>query len=125
MTSVKLNEKPFVSGVRMMGWLFLIMTIVLEVGGTIAAKQANGFTNLVASTWTILFYILSFICLTIAMKNIEMSIAYPIWTGVAILTTSVLGIVLFHESMNVAKGCSIFFLTLGLVGLTMGGQSHG
>lgn len=109
----------------MMGWLFLIMTIVLEVGGTIAAKQANGFTNLVASTWTILFYILSFICLTIAMKNIEMSIAYPIWTGVAILTTSVLGIVLFHESMNVAKGCSIFFLTLGLVGLTMGGQSHG
>jgi small multidrug resistance pump len=107
-----------------MGWLFLVLAIVLEVLGTIAAKQANGFTNLGASASMMLCYGLAFSGLTFAMKNIEMSTAYPVWTGAAILAVSFLGIILFHESMNLAKGFSIFFLVIGLVGLTMGGQSH-
>jgi small multidrug resistance pump len=107
-----------------MGWLFLVAAIAFEVAGTIAAKQANGFTNLTASALMMLCYGLAFSGLTFAMKNIEMSIAYPVWTGVAILAVSMLGITLFHESVSVVKGFSIFFLVVGLVGLTMGGQSH-
>jgi len=107
-----------------MGWLFLVAAIVLEVAGTIAAKQANGFTNLAASVLMMLCYGLSFSGLTFAMKSIEMSIAYPVWTGFAILVVSMLGITLFHESIGFVKGFSIFLLVIGLVGLTMGGQSH-
>ncbi len=107
-----------------MAWFFLFVAIALEVAGTIAAKQANGFTNLMASFMMLLFYCLSFTGLTLAMKSIEMTVAYPVWTGVAILMVSIFGITLFHESMNLGKGVSIFLLTLGIVGLTMGGQSH-
>jgi small multidrug resistance pump len=107
-----------------MGWLFLASAIILEVLGTIAAKQANGFTNLAASILMMLCYGLAFSGLTFAMKSIEMSIAYPVWTGFAILVVSVLGIVYFHESMNISKGFSIFFLVIGLVGLTVGSHSH-
>ncbi|HEY9643642.1 MAG TPA: multidrug efflux SMR transporter [Coleofasciculaceae cyanobacterium] len=107
-----------------MGWLFLGAAIVLEVAGTISAKQANGFTNFTASVLMMLCYGLAFSGLTFAMRSIEMSIAYPVWTGVAILAVSILGIILFHESMGLVKGFSIFLLVIGLVGLTMGGQSH-
>lgn len=107
-----------------MSWLFLASAIILEVLGTIAAKQANGFTNLAASILMMLCYGLAFSGLTFAMRSIEMSVAYPVWTGFAILAVSVLGIVLFHESMNFAKGLSIFLLVIGLVGLTMGSYSH-
>lgn len=107
-----------------MDWVFLSASIVLEVLGTLSAKQANGFTNLIASACMMLFYGLSFTGLTIAMKGIEMSIAYPIWTGVAILSISVLDAIFYHEPIGLAKGFSIFLLVTGLVGLTMGHQSQ-
>lgn len=107
-----------------MGWFFLVVAIAFEVSGTIAAKQANGYTNLAASALMIFFYVLSLSGLTLAMKSIDMSIAYPVWTGVAVLVLSILGVTLFHESMSYAKAIAIFFLVIGLIGLTMGDQSH-
>ncbi|XGV98659.1 MAG: multidrug efflux SMR transporter [Leptolyngbya sp. BL-A-14] len=107
-----------------MGWLFLVAAIVLEVAGTFAAKQANGFTNLAASALMMLCYGLAFSGLTFAMKSIDMSIAYPVWTGVAILAVSILGVTWFRESMSLVKGFSIFLLLVGLIGLTMGDQAH-
>lgn len=53
------------------------------------------------------------------MKSIEMSVAYPVWIETTIVTVSILGISLFYESMSFIKGFSIFFLVIGLVGLTV------
>lgn len=105
-----------------MGWFTLVIAVVLEIAGTIAAKQSNGFTNLAASVLMIVCYILSFTALTIAMKTIEISIAYPVWTGISILMVSFLGIILLHESVNPTKSISLFLLTMGIVGLTASGQ---
>jgi small multidrug resistance pump len=95
-----------------MGWPFLIAAIALEVAGTIAAKQANGFTNLGASALMMLCYTLAVSGLTFAIKTIEVSIAYPVWTGISILIISILGVTLFRESMSITKGISIFFLVI-------------
>jgi phosphate transport system substrate-binding protein len=107
-----------------MDWVFLSASIILEVLGTLSAKQANGFTNLTASACMMLFYGLSFTGLTIAMRGIEMSVAYPIWTGVAILSISVLDAIFYHEPITLAKGFSIFLMVTGLIGLTMGHKSQ-
>jgi small multidrug resistance pump len=107
-----------------MGWIFLVAAIVMEVAGTLAAKHADGFTNHIASILMLVCYGLSLGGVSFAMRSIEMSTAYPIWTGTAILVISVLDITLFHESMSYAKATAIFFLVIGLIGLTMGNQSH-
>lgn len=107
-----------------MDWLFLVASTVFEVLGTLAAKQSNGLKDLAASAQMILCYGLSLSGLSFAMRSIEMSIAYPVWTGTASLVISVLGIILFHESMSLFKGFSIFLVIIGLIGLTMGSQSH-
>lgn len=107
-----------------MNWFFLLISIALEVAGTIAAKRSNGFTEPVASIIMICLYILSFSSLTIAMKNLDMSIAYPIWTGCSIVIVSILGIILLHEPIDSTKSFSLFFLALGLIGLSASSQSH-
>jgi small multidrug resistance pump len=107
-----------------MGWFALVIAIVLEILGTIAAKQSNGFTNLAASVLMVYCYVLSFTGLAIAMKTIEMSVAYPMWTGISILMVSFLGMALLNESTNPIKAISLFLLTVGIVGLTAGSQLH-
>lgn len=100
-----------------MGWFLLVAAIVPEVIGTILSKQANGFQNLNTSALMVICYCLSLSGLTFAMKTIEMSIAYSVWTGCSILAISILGVGIFNEAMSFTKGLSIVLLVIGLVGL--------
>ena len=93
--------------------------IVPEVLSTILPKQANGFRNLTTSALMIICYCLSLSGLTFAMKTIEMSIAYSVWTRCSILAILALGASIYHETMSFAKGLSIALLVIGLVGLSM------
>lgn len=100
-----------------MGWFLLVAAIIPEVMGTILSRQANGFQNLNTSALMVICYCLSLIGLTLAMKTIEMSVAYSIWTGCSILAISILGVGIFNETMSFTKGLSIVLLVIGLVGL--------
>ncbi|HYH12057.1 MAG TPA: SMR family transporter, partial [Thermomicrobiales bacterium] len=40
----------------MIGWLFLAIAIVAEIGATTALRYSNGFTNLVPSIITVVGY---------------------------------------------------------------------
>lgn len=100
-----------------MGWFLLVAAIIPEVIGTILSKQANGFQNLNTSALMVICYSLSLGGLTLAMKTIEMSIAYSVWTGCSILAISILDIAIFNESMSFPKGLSVALLVTGLIGL--------
>src|SRR3989338_1998353 len=63
-----------------MSWLLL--AIVLEVCGTTSMKLSEGFAKLLPSILIFVFYGLSFASLTIALKSIDVSIAYAVWSGV-------------------------------------------
>jgi hypothetical protein len=45
-------------------------------------KLSNGFTKIAPSVAMFVFYILSLVALTYALKKIEVSMAYAIWSGV-------------------------------------------
>ena len=102
-----------------MGWFLWVAAIVPEVVGTILSKQANGFRNLPASALMVICYCLSLSGLTFAMKTIDMSIAYSVWTGCSILAIAILDFSIYHETMSFAKGLSTVLLVTGLVGLSM------
>jgi len=53
----------------MQHWLFLIGAIALEVAGTTAMKMSDGFTKTVPSIAMFVFYILSLVALTYALKK--------------------------------------------------------
>lgn len=57
-------------------------------------------------------FALNFACLSLAMQDISMSVAYAIWTGIGAAGGVLIGIFFYKESKNFAK---IFFLTLIIV----------
>lgn len=108
----------------MQHWFFLAGTIALEVAGTISMKLSEGFTKLVPSVLLFVFYATSFVALTLALKKIEVSVAYAVWSGVGTALIAAIGILYFREAVTVLKFISILLIIVGVVGLNISGAKH-
>ena len=107
-----------------MSWLFLVAAIVFETAGTTCMKLSDGLTKLVPSLLLFLLYGLSFGMVTIAIKRIEVSVAYAIWSGAGTALIAVIGILWFKESLTVLKVTSLALIVIGVLGLNLGGMGH-
>ncbi|MCP3775743.1 multidrug efflux SMR transporter [Paenibacillus sp. MZ04-78.2] len=108
-----------------MYWLYLGAAIVLEIAGTISMKFSQGFTRLTPSILMVVFYLLAFTALNFSLKQIEVSVAYAIWSGLGTAVIAVIGYLYFNESMSLLKAGSIVLIILGVIGLNVGGGAHG
>ena len=101
----------------MQQWLYLIMAIIFEVAGTTAMKFSEGFTKTVPSVMMFVFYILSLVVLTYALKKFDVSVAYAIWAGVGTALITIVGFVFFKEPITLMRIGSVLFIIIGVVGL--------
>jgi small multidrug resistance pump len=105
-------------------WLFLTGAIVLEVAGTVSMKLSHGFTKALPSMLLFLFYGASFTCLNFALRTIEVSVAYAIWSGLGLVLVAAIGILLLGEGAGALKLASIVLIVTGVAGLYTGGTGH-
>lgn len=105
-----------------MAWLYLMFAILLEVAGTVSMKLSQGFTKALPSTLMVVFYLLAFSSLNLSLKQIPVSVAYAIWSGIGTAAIAVIGFLVFQESLNVWKAVSILLIILGVIGLNIGGE---
>ena len=108
----------------MISWIYLTIAIVLEVMGTTAMKLSEGLTRWLPTMLIFVFYGLSFIGLALALKKLEVSVAYAIWSGLGTALIAVIGFVYFHESVTPLKLASLALIILGVIGLRLSSASH-
>ncbi|EGK13246.1 DMT superfamily drug/metabolite transporter [Desmospora sp. 8437] len=106
--------------VKKMHWVYLIFAILFEVAGTMSMKLSHGFTKLWPSLGMVVFYILAFAGLTLSLKQMPVSLAYAVWSGLGTAVIAVLGYLIFQESMTWLKASSILLIVLGVIGLNLG-----
>ena len=82
---------------------YLAAAIVLEICGTTSLRLSDGFTRIGPSGAVVLCCVLSFALLGLALRGIELSIAYAAWSGVGTAVVSGIGIVWFGESAGAAS----------------------
>lgn len=102
-----------------MKWIRLLIAGVLEVSWAVAMNYSEGFTKLVPSIITAIGYIASAIFLSMALKDLPLGTAYAIWTGIGIIGTTLLGIVLFNEKLSLPQVICVILIIIGIVGLKM------
>ncbi|HXU10027.1 MAG TPA: multidrug efflux SMR transporter [Blastocatellia bacterium] len=107
-----------------MTWIYLALAILLEVAGTTCMKLSDGFTKTVPSIFLFVFYTLSFGMLTLALKRIDVSIAYAVWSGVGTALIATIGVLWFQEPMTALKLISLALIIIGVVGLNLSGGAH-
>ncbi|WP_246309936.1 DMT family transporter [Paenibacillus alginolyticus] len=100
-----------------MNWTFLLLAILFETVGTTAMKMSSGFTRIGPAIVMGICYILCFTLLTLALKQLDVSLAYAIWSGVGTALITIIGIWWFNESVSTLKVLSIVLIILGVIGL--------
>lgn len=98
-------------------WIILVIAGLLEVVWAVGLKYSHGYTRFWPSILTILGMIASVWLLGLAVKKLPLGTAYAVWTGIGALGTVLLGVLLFGESMAIARVICIMFIVFGIIGL--------
>ena len=100
-------------------WILLAGAIAAEVTATSALKLSEGLTRLLPSVVVAVGYILSFMLLAQALKQLEVSVAYAIWSGVGTAAVAVIGMLALKEPVTAAKILGIGVIISGVAILNL------
>ena len=103
---------------------YLLLAILAEVAGTTCVKLSEGFTRLLPSALILVFYGLSLGFLGLALKKVDLSLAYAIWSGLGIAFIASVGVLWFREPVTAVKIVSLGLIVVGVAGLNLGGEAH-
>ena len=106
-----------------MAWTLLFIAGIFEIFWATLLKFTDGFTKVWPSVGTVVAMGISMMCLAFALRAIPMGTAYAVWTGIGVVGTVVLGIVLFDEPKNAVRLVCIGMIIAGIVGLKLSSSS--
>lgn len=87
----------------MIHWIALLVAGIVEIFGVWVMKKIIDTKKKVYILFFILGFAASFSCLSFAMREISMGVAYAIWTGIGAAGGVLVGIVFFNEDKSFLK----------------------
>jgi small multidrug resistance pump len=102
-----------------MQWLYLAIAIISEVIATSALKASEGFTRLTPSVVVVVGYMVAFYCLSLTLRSIAVGIVYAIWSGVGIVLISLVGWLLFGQTLSWVALLGMGLITVGVIIVNM------
>jgi small multidrug resistance pump len=107
-----------------MHWIYLALAIVFEVAGTTCMKLSAGFARALPTVLMGLCYFVCFGFMTLAIKKIDVSVAYAVWSGVGIALIAVIGVCCFHEPITLPKAAGLLAIIGGVLAINLAGGTR-
>ena len=104
-----------------MAWTYLFFAGILECIWPIALKESDGFTKIPATSVALVSGLISLLLLSFAMKDLPISTAYAIWTGLGATGVTIIGVFYYGEPASMSRVVSISLIIAGIVGLRLFG----
>lgn len=103
----------------MKAYLFLALAIGAEVIATSALKASDGFSRPAWAFVSTLGYVVAFVALAMALKNIPLAIAYAIWSGVGIALLTLIGWIVYQQRLSLTALFGIALIISGVLVLQL------
>lgn len=104
-------------------YLFLSLAIVAEVIATSALKLSDGFSRLMPSIITVIFYGVSFYCLSLTMRTLPTGIIYAIWSGVGIVLIVTVSWLFYGQKLDLPAILGMLLIILGVIVINLFSKS--
>ncbi len=103
----------------MNAWLILFLAGLLETCWVVGLKYTDGLTRLWPSLLTGLAFFASLVLLSIAVRELPIGTAYPVWVGIGTLGAVVWGIWYFDEAVTLVRMSFLALLLIAIIGLKL------
>ena len=100
-----------------MNWIYLFLAGLCEIGWAVGLKYTDGFSKLLPSVVVIIVSFASMALLAFSVEKLPIGTAYAVWTGIGVVGTFFLGIMLFNEPITFTRVFFVILIILGIVGL--------
>ena len=109
-----------------MQWLYLAIAILSEVIATSALKASDGFTRWLPSIIVIVGYASAFYFLSLTLRAIPLGVAYAIWSGVGVALITLIGWIVYQQSIGLGEIIGIGLIVSGVIVLNLfsEGEAH-
>lgn len=84
-----------------MAWGYLLAAVIFEILFAIGLKRSAGFTDLAGTALTIFAVPAGLYFLSLSLRDLPLSVAYPIWTGLGSIGVVLASRVIFAESLTI------------------------
>lgn len=96
-------------------YVLLGIAIVVATLGDILLKKSDGFRQKGFGFMAVLVYFFTFFLLSIVVQSLPVSITYATWSGVGVILTAFVGVLLFSERLNSKSIVSLGVIIAGVV----------
>ncbi|WP_433338764.1 DMT family transporter [Spirillospora sp. CA-294931] len=108
-----------------MAWFLLVVAGLFEVAMALFLKLSKGFSEPLPTVGFVVFAIVSFGLLTLALRDLEVGTAYAVWVGIGAVGTAALGMLFMGDQVSVLKIGALTLILIGVVTLNLaGGGAH-
>lgn len=108
-----------------MVYVYLVIAVACEVVATSALKASEGFTRLVPSVAVVVGYGVAFFLLSLTLKTIPVGIAYALWSGLGIVFIAIIGVVVFHQNLDLPAIAGLGLILAGVLVVNLLSKSVG
>lgn len=107
----------------LLAWVLLLSAIGVEVASTASLPRTDSFRDPLWTGLVLLGYALSFWLLVLVIRNIPVSVAYAVWSGLGTTGIAVVGVLFLQERLDLTKVTGIAMIVVGVVVLNLH-QAH-
>lgn len=104
-------------------YLYLGIAIVAEVAATTALKASEGFSRLWPSLGVVIGYAIAFYFLSLTLRTMPTGIAYAIWSGVGIVLISLLGWLVYRQTLDLPALLGMGLILAGVLVINLFSKS--
>jgi quaternary ammonium compound-resistance protein SugE len=104
-----------------MAWLTVLAAGLFETGFAVSLKLSHGMTRLWPTVSFALCALMSFALLTIALRQLEVGVAYAVWTAIGAVGAATAGMIFLGDAVSTLKLASIGLVLAGVIGLYRSG----
>jgi quaternary ammonium compound-resistance protein SugE len=101
------------------GWALLLGASVFEVKFSLATDASDGFTRPGPSAIAILSVTAAVVCLSWALREIDVAVGYSVWVGVGTVGTTLAAAALFDQHIGLAEAACLALIVAGVIGLRL------
>jgi len=104
-----------------LAFALLLVAIVAEVAATSALPRTDGFREPAWSAFVIAGYAFSIWLLALVVRDLPVSTAYAVWSGLGTATVAFIGAQFLGESWDLVKVAALAMIVVGVVVLNLHG----